>query len=85
MQAMHRWWSIGLACCLLAGCASRVTQENFDKIKTGMTREQVIAILGEPTTSYQGIASWQERSSTKMITITFAEGKVMERTATGFQ
>ena len=37
----------------LAGCAeqaepSRVTQENFDQLKEGMTTEQVKAILGEP-------------------------------------
>jgi hypothetical protein len=33
---------------LLFGCGSKVNQENFDKIKTGMTLEEVKTILGEP-------------------------------------
>jgi len=30
---------------------SRISQENFDKIKPGMTMQEVTAILGEPSTS----------------------------------
>ena len=37
-------------CLLLAGCKkSKVTQENFDKIKNDMTLKEVEAILGEGT------------------------------------
>jgi hypothetical protein len=40
-----------LALCLaLAGCKkSKITQENYDKIKTGMSLSEVEAILGEGT------------------------------------
>ena len=34
----------------LAGC-SRLTQDNFNKIQDGMTYEEVVSILGEPTDS----------------------------------
>jgi hypothetical protein len=41
--------------CLLAGCSgggsSKITQENYDKVKDGMTKAEVTAILGEPTGS----------------------------------
>lgn len=30
---------------------SKITQENFDKIKNNMTMQEVIALLGEPTSS----------------------------------
>ncbi len=43
---------LALTCSLLLltalGC-SRLTQENFNKVETGMTYEQVVGILGEPT------------------------------------
>lgn len=37
-------------CTLLFAC-SKVTQENFDKVKTDMTMKEVIMILGESTSS----------------------------------
>ena len=33
---------------LMACSGAKITQENFDKIKTGMTLAEVKAILGEP-------------------------------------
>ena len=40
---------------VLAGCSSggssKITQENYDKIKEGMTKVEVTAILGDPTGS----------------------------------
>jgi hypothetical protein len=37
----------------IAGCgaSSKITKENYDKVKEGMTRAEVVAILGEPTGS----------------------------------
>ena len=70
----------------LAACdASRLTQENFDKIRTGMTQAEVTAILGEPTESssmdvpvFSGTAStWKKDGTT--ITIQFANGKVVAK------
>lgn len=37
-----------LMCLVTAGCSSPVTKENFQKIKPGMTRAEVEAILGAP-------------------------------------
>lgn len=34
---------------LIAGCTTKISQENFDKIQPGMTVSQVEAILGKPT------------------------------------
>lgn len=33
---------------LFVGCGSKVSQSNFDKVKEGMTKSEVVAILGEP-------------------------------------
>ena len=41
-------------CLALSGC-SKVTQENYEKIKVGMTYEQVTDILGKPTASESGL------------------------------
>lgn len=77
---------IALFSLCLAGCdASRLTQENFDKIHTGMTQAEVTAILGEPTESssvdvavFSGTAStWKKDGTT--ITIQFANGKVVAK------
>jgi outer membrane protein assembly factor BamE (lipoprotein component of BamABCDE complex) len=71
--------------CLAACGSSRLTQENFDKIHTGMTQAEVAAILGEPTESssvdvavFSGTAStWKKDGTT--ITIQFANGKVVAK------
>lgn len=36
---------------LTTGCATQLTHENFAKIREGMSEQQVIALLGEPTDS----------------------------------
>lgn len=66
---------------LLASC-SRVNQTNFNKIHTGMQMKEVIAILGEPTTSdsvnIAGIsgtsATWKDKQA--VISIQFLDDKV---------
>ena len=77
---------IALFSLCLAACDSlRLTQENFDKIRTGMTQAEVTAILGEPTESssvdvavFSGTAStW--RKDGVVITIQFANGKVVAK------
>jgi uncharacterized protein YcfL len=37
--------------CLILFACSRITQENYDKIKPNMTMQEVTAILGKPTSS----------------------------------
>jgi SmpA / OmlA family len=39
---------LALLLCGLAAC-SKVTAENYQKIQSGMSRSQVVAILGEPS------------------------------------
>jgi len=66
---------------LIAAC-SRVTQENFLKLREGMTEEEVISLLGRPTESnsvnllgVSGTASrWVGRDA--VIAVRFVNGKV---------
>jgi hypothetical protein len=66
----------------IAACSSKVNQDNFDKIKTGMTEDEVKNILGPPTeTSSMSIAGfsgtsskWESKNGT--IVIQFFNGEV---------
>ena len=70
---------------LLAAC-SKVTQDNFAKIKDEMTEQEVAAILGSPTesssTSLVGITGTSSRWADKdaVITVRFVNGKVVLKT-----
>ena len=44
---------IAVSLCLLLIACTRVNQENYDKVTSGMTYDQVINILGEPTKTTQ--------------------------------
>ena len=71
--------------CLMACSATKINQENFDKIKTGMTLAAVKAILGDPADSSSidvavfsgGTAMWQGEGIT--INIQFMNGKVIAK------
>lgn len=75
-----------LLCVLLFGCGSKVNQENFDKIKTGMTLEEVKTILGEPSeTSSVGLgpmsgtsAIWKSKDG--RVAIQFVNNKATIKT-----
>lgn len=70
---------------LLSACGSKVSQENFDKIKSGMTQEEVASILGKPTESSSmslgslsgSSSTWKDKEGS--ITIQFANGKVLSK------
>jgi hypothetical protein len=70
---------------LMACSGAKITQENFDKIKTGMTMAEVKAILGEPADSSSidvavisgGAAMWKGNGIT--INIQFMNGKVIAK------
>ena len=70
-----------IASFLLAACGSRINQANFDKIKTGMTEEEVKKILGPPTETssitiagFSGTSSkWTSKDGT--VVIQFFNGK----------
>ena len=76
--------SLALACEAF-GCGSKINQDNFEKIQTSMTREQVEKILGPPTESSGvnlgafsgGASTWKDGDS--VITIQFLNGEVMAK------
>ena len=78
---------LGLAICMsLMSCiGSPISQENFEKIQTGMSLAQVQAILGPPTESssvdvavFSGtVSKWKAGDVT--ITIQFVNGKVVAK------
>jgi hypothetical protein len=86
LQYFSRYACIVLFAALVAGCGSKISQSNFDKIKSDMTRQEVESILGKPTDTSStdlGIASggsstWKDKSAT--ITVQFVNDKVMTKT-----
>jgi hypothetical protein len=76
----------GLLIVGLIGCAgSKITKENFDRIKLGMTQEEVQRILGPPTEAsgieipmFSGTMSKWARGDT-VITVQFVNGKVVAK------
>jgi hypothetical protein len=60
---------------------SRITQENYDKIKDGMAREQVTAILGEPdqtiVTGRESALQWT--NGPNWITVFFENNRTTEK------
>jgi len=79
--------ALGMVICMsLVSCSgSKISQENFEKIQTGMALAQVQAILGEPTESssvdvavFSGtVSKWRTGGIT--ITIQFVNGKVVAK------
>lgn len=65
-------------CVLLAAC-SKVTQENYSQLKTGMTKAEVESLLGDPTdcSGAMGLSSctWGDRK--QFISVQYAGEKVM--------
>jgi outer membrane protein assembly factor BamE (lipoprotein component of BamABCDE complex) len=69
---------LAVVCMCLAGCGSKITRANFDKIKTGMSRNDVEAILGSPTETFGNkkttTAIWQDEENG--VTVIFRDDKV---------
>ena len=70
---------------LIAGCGSKITQENFDKVQAGMSQEEVKAILGDPTESSGASigpisgGTWVWKTGEATIVIQFFSGKVLAK------
>ncbi len=84
-----------IALLIIVACGGGgVSQENYDKVKTGMTLEEVKDVLGEPTESSSigmeamgkklggGVHTWKDGS--KVIMITFGGDKVTMKSKNGF-
>lgn len=65
-------------CVVLAAC-SKVTQENYSKLKTGMTKAEVEALLGDPTdcAGAMGLSSCTWGDKKQFISVQYAGDKVM--------
>ena len=70
----------------LVACGSKINQENYERIQEGMTRDEVVAILGEPTDS-KGVGlggfsahavTWKAEDGTT-ISVQFVNDKVKAR------
>ena len=67
------------------GC-SKVTKENYDKIKIGMSFEEVVGVLGKPDTCEEPVMTMKScmwASSDKQIEIKFAGDIVAWRSSKG--
>ena len=78
--------ALALAAALFLGaCGSKVSLENFERIQTGMTQKEVVAILGEPTETSAisvagvsgGMANWQDGAT--VISVQFVNDKVQAK------
>ncbi len=92
MSGKRTFVAIALVACLfvVTSCGSKVNQENYDKIKAGMTIEEVEGILGKATKSdivgagplSGGKMTWEDGA--KSITVTVANGKSVLPMKSGF-
>lgn len=71
---------------LLNGC-SKVTKENYNKIKSGMTYEEVVTLLGEPEGCSEtlGISNCTWKDGEAKISITFISNEVTISIADGLK
>ena len=82
-------------CIFLVSCSGNLNKDNYEKISNGMSVSQVESILGKGESQassnvdlgeYGGnisseVMTWQ--SGTKVISITFSNGKVMAKAQNG--
>ena len=82
---VHRSFGVAILLLWLAACGSRLNQENFEKIREGMSQKEVREILGEPVdasgASLLGIsggeAVWKDDKTT--VTVHFLNDKVVSK------
>jgi hypothetical protein len=85
MKGLTRFIAVTFVSLLIAACGSKLTQENFGKISTGMTQAEVIQLLGEPQSSEgagllglsASTAVWKD--SKNQISIVFLNEKVTSK------
>ena len=67
-----------LACCLLAAC-SKVNQDNYSKLKPGMSKVEVEGLLGAPAecAGALGMSSCTWGDDTSYISVQYAGDKVL--------
>ncbi|MBI1348601.1 outer membrane protein assembly factor BamE [bacterium] len=71
---------LGFSLLCACGCsASNVTLENYNKIKAGMTRVEVEAILGPPHQKYQDTIFTWKNGETHTITVIIDDRGIVDR------
>jgi len=80
---------LGVACLVAApGCGSKINDDNYGKIKAGMSETEVRNILGNPASTEKGAMGaaskevWKDGGKT--ITVLFVEDKVLASEKSGF-
>ena len=99
----HLWCVVAAACLIVAGCSnsgstggksggggSKLTAENFLKIKPGMNHQEVTLILGQPTkkegSTEAGARIWTWEEGSKKITVVIGnDGGVMTEGASALK
>ena len=76
-----------LLLCFLAASCSNLTQENYDKIKVGMSYQEVEKILGSNPTcdSAVGVKSCTWGTAEKHVNVSFVADKVALHSAKGLK
>ncbi len=71
---------------LLSGC-NKVTKENYDKIESGMSYNEVVEVLGKPEGCSEtlGISNCEWKNDDAMIAITFISNQVTITVAEGLK
>lgn len=81
-----RYLLIAALVLLFSGC-NKVTKENYDKIKSGMTYDEVVKVLGKPEGCSEtlGISNCEWKDDEAMISITFISNQVTIAVAEGLK
>jgi len=76
---MLRRFALLSLCLLLSACTDKLNQENYAKLKSGMTRTEVEQLLGKPTecSGALGFSSCTWGDQQKFISIQFGGDKVL--------
>ncbi len=71
---------------LLSGC-NKVTKENYDKIESGMSYNEVVEVLGKPEGCSEtiGISNCEWKNDDARIAITFISNQVTIAVAEGLK
>jgi hypothetical protein len=75
-----------LAVLALVACG-KLTMENYDKLKIGMSYEEVISIIGSPDrcSDVMGVRNCQWGNEKHSVNVTFAGNKVLFLTSNGLK
>ncbi len=81
-----RYLIITVLILLLSGC-NKVTKENYDKIESGMSYNEVVEVLGKPEGCSEtlGISNCEWKNDDARIAITFISNQVTIAVAEGLK